>query len=89
MKTDDIIVANLKCNACATTIRKELLKIEGVKNALVDVERDVVTVSHEGVDRGVIVSKLHLPGYPEATKKNGLLLQLKSYASCIIGRLNN
>jgi hypothetical protein len=27
--------------------------------------------------------------WPEATEKNGLLLQLKSYTSCMIGKINN
>ena len=28
-------------------------------------------------------------GYPEATEENGLLLQLKSFASCMTGRVHN
>ena len=89
MKTEDIIIANVKCDGCATTIKKELLKIKGVKNAVVDLDRDMVTVSYDDfVDRNRIIHQLHSLGYPEATEKNGLLLQLKSYASCMIGRLN-
>jgi copper chaperone CopZ len=89
MKTEDIIIANLKCSGCATTIKRELIQIRGVKNAIVDVEKDMVTVSYGDVDRDVIVNKLHSLGYPEATEKNGLLLQLKSYASCMVGKMNN
>lgn len=89
MKTENIIVANVKCNGCATTIKKELLHIKGVKNAAVDVENDMITVSYEDINRDVIVRKLHSLGYPEATEKNGLLLQIKSYASCMIGKMNN
>ena len=88
MKTENIIVANVKCSGCATTIKKELLQISGVKNAAVEVEKDMVTVSYEDVDRDVIVRKLHSLGYPEATEKNGLLLQVRSYASCMIGKMN-
>jgi len=88
MKTENIIVANVKCSGCATTIKKELLQISGVKNATVEVEKDMVTVSYEDVDRDVIVRKLHSLGYPEATEKNGLLLQVRSYASCMIGKMN-
>lgn len=89
MKTENIIVANVKCSGCATTIKKELLQISGVKNAVVEVEKDMVTVSYEDVDRDVIVRKLHSLGYPEATEKNGLLLQVRSYASCMIGKMNS
>jgi copper chaperone len=89
MKTEKIYIANLKCNGCATTINNELLKIIGVNNVKVDTESDSVDVSYENVDRDIITSKLHSLGYPEATEKNGLLLQLKSYASCMVGRINN
>jgi len=89
MKTENIIVANVKCSGCATTIKMELLQISGVKNAVVEVEKDMVTVSYEDVDRDVIVRKLHSLGYPEATEKNGLLLQVRSYASCMIGKMNS
>jgi len=89
MKTEKITVANLKCNGCATTIKNELEKIDGVKNVEVEIETDTVTLSHEEIERKVIINKLHSLGYPEATEKNGLLLQLKSYTSCMIGTINN
>jgi copper chaperone CopZ len=89
MKKEKIMVANLKCNGCATTVKKELQKIEGIQTVEVDIENDCVDVSYENVDRDVIIKKLHALGYPEATEKNGLLLQLKSYASCMIGRVSN
>jgi copper chaperone len=89
MKNEKIIVANLKCNGCATTVKIELLKIIGVKSVDVDIEHDSVSLSYENVDREEIIKKLHSLGYPEATEKNGLLLQLKSYGSCIIGKISN
>lgn len=89
MTTEKIIIANLKCSGCATTIKKELEKLEGVQNVIVDPETDSVDLSYENIEREVIVQKLHSLGYPEATEKNGLLLQLKSYASCMIGKINN
>ncbi len=89
MKTEKIIIANLKCNGCATTIKKELLKINGVRDVEVDIDNDAITLSSENVERDVILKRLHTLGYPEATEKNGLLLQLKSYTSCMIGKVNN
>lgn len=89
MKTEEIIIANLKCNGCASTIKKELSSLVGVKEVAVDVEKDAVNVTYENIDRESIISKLHSLGYPEATEKNGLLLQLKSYGSCMVGRINN
>lgn len=89
MKTENIIVANLKCSGCATTIKKELQQLTGVATVEVNNEKDEVTVSYEGVDRSAITDKLHSLGYPEATEENGLLLQLKSFSSCMVGRINN
>ena len=88
MKTEEITVANLKCNGCASTIKKELLKIEGIKSVEVAIEKDSITLSHENVFRDIIINKLHSLGYPEATEKNGLLLQLKSDTSCMMGKIN-
>ena len=89
MKTESIIVANLKCSGCASTIKKELLQLAGVETVTVDNKKDQVTVSYENIDRTKITQKLHSLGYPEATEENGLLLQLKSFSSCMVGRINN
>ncbi len=89
MKTEKIYIANLKCGGCATTITNELSKLEGVQNVSVDKETDSVSLNYENVNREIIINKLHDLGYPEATEENGLLLQLKSYASCMIGRVHN
>lgn len=89
MKTEEIIIANLKCNGCASTIKKELSSLVGVKEVAVDVEKDAVNVTYDNIGRESIINKLHSLGYPEATEKNGLLLQIKSYGSCMVGRINN
>lgn len=89
MKTEKIYIANLKCGGCATTITNELSKLEGVQNVSVEKDTDSISLSYENIDREIIINKLHDLGYPEATEENGLLLQLKSYASCMIGRVHN
>ncbi len=89
MITEEIKIANLKCGGCATTITKELLKLEGIDQVSVNNNNDSVTVTYKDDVRDTILQKLHQLGYPEATEKNGLLLQLKSYSSCMIGKINN
>ncbi|MEY4432130.1 MAG: hypothetical protein RLZZ44_260 [Bacteroidota bacterium] len=89
MKTEKIKIANLKCGGCATTIKKELLELDGVTKVKVDNDTDSVTVTYIIGVRDSIIHKLHHLGYPEATEKNGLLLKLKSYSSCMIGKINN
>jgi copper chaperone CopZ len=89
MKTEKLLLANIKCSGCATTIKNELLKIKGVENITVDIENDSIDLSYNETDRELIIHRLHSLGYPEATEKNGLLLQLKSYSSCMMGKINN
>jgi copper chaperone len=89
MKTEKIIIANLKCAGCENTIKKRIAEINGVKVVSVNHDEDIVTVQAEdSVDRKQITDVLHKLGYPEATEENGLLLQIKSYASCMVGRLS-
>jgi copper chaperone len=88
MKTEKILIANLKCGGCENTIKTKLSEIEGVETVVVNQEEDSVTITHnEKVNREAFTKKLHSLGYPEATEENGLLLQLKSYASCMVGRM--
>jgi copper chaperone CopZ len=89
MKTAEIKIANLKCGGCASTIKKELLQLEGVNEVNVNNDTDSVRVAYNEEVRESIVNRLHELGYPEATEKNGLLLKLKSYSSCMIGKINN
>lgn len=89
METEKIIIANLKCSGCENTIKAKLSEMEGVESVIVNHEEDSVTITHSGkAKREDFTKKLHSIGYPEATEENGLLLQLKSYASCMIGRIN-
>lgn len=89
MKTEKIIIANLKCHGCENTIKNKLSVMDGVKSVIVNHDDDSVTINYDGsIERKTFTDKLHDLGYPEATEENGLLLQLKSYASCMAGRLS-
>lgn len=90
MKQETILVANLKCHGCANTIRKNLSLLNGMKQVEVDHENGEVKIEYEdSLNRKTITVNLLKLGYPEATEENGLLTQLKSYASCVIGRIND
>jgi copper chaperone CopZ len=89
MKTE-IIIANLSCGGCVTTISKKLSDISGVENVAVDLETNTVSVDHkETVHREQLTQMLFSIGYPEATEQNGLLLKLKSLSSCLTGKIAN
>ncbi len=83
-----LFVANMKCSGCAHSIQTKLGEINGVDSAMVDLENDAIDISYDSLTtRSTIIQKLHDMGYPEAIEENGLLLQLKSYANCMIGRM--
>jgi copper chaperone len=89
MKKEEIIVANLKCGGCANTIKKAIYAIEGVNEVIVDVDNSAVAVECiEEIERKVLAEKLNSLGYPEATEKNGLLLMIRSYGSCMAGKFS-
>ncbi len=90
MKTEKFLIANLKCGGCENTIRSKVSEIDGVESVVVNHDDDSVTITHSGnAKREEFAKKLHSIGYPEATEENGLLLKLKSYASCLVGRVKN
>ena len=65
MKTENIIIANLKCNGCATTIMNELKKIAGVKTVAVDFDDNSVEITTlSNVKRNQLIEKLLSLGYP-------------------------
>lgn len=89
LKTEIILIANLKCGGCEHTIKSKLMELDGVESVDINQEEDSVTIHHRGFSsREDFTNKLHDLGYPEATEENGLLLQLKSYASCMLGKIN-
>ncbi len=90
MITDDFLVANLKCSGCAKTIQNKLSEIPGVLTVKVDPEQASVKVEHEeGTLRSSLSEQLKTLGYPEIGDDNNLLTQMKSYASCMIGKLSD
>ena len=89
MINEELKVANIKCSGCAHTFQTKLAEIDGVADVSVDVENDAIKLNYDKTEvRGRVIEKLHTLGYPEATEENGLLMQLKSYASCMVGRMN-
>ncbi|HSG67767.1 MAG TPA: heavy-metal-associated domain-containing protein [Bacteroidales bacterium] len=88
MKTETIVVENLKCNGCANSIRRELTWIGEVINVEVDVDESIVKVDYTSKNnmREIFVDKLRKLGYPE--EGTGKMNQrVKSYVSCAIGKM--
>jgi len=88
MKTEKIIIENLKCHGCANTITKGISKMDGVSKVDVLVEESSVSVEYDEAlqNRENIVKKLAKYGYPEQGNNN-LKSEVVSYVSCAIGRV--
>lgn len=90
MKTEKIIVENLKCGGCINTIQNKLMSVEGVKKVSANKDNSEITIeADDEVSRETLCSKLKAAGYPEQGTDNNLITQIKSYGSCMIGKLSD
>lgn len=84
------IIQNLKCGGCANTITKAMNSLEGISQAVVDIENNSVTFEYTEEDQLVIAEKkLSDLGYPIDKDPNSLLKKAKSYVSCAVGRMSD
>lgn len=90
MKTEKIIVENLKCGGCINTIQNKLMAIEGVKKVTANKDNsEVIIEADDVVSREILSGSLKSAGYPEQGSDNNLITQIKSYGSCMLGKLSN
>ena len=87
MNTESFEVENLKCQGCANSVKKRLMKEQGVSAVDVDLDEGKVKVAFtHSPERARIAEVLAELGYPEQGTGN-LFQKGKSYVSCAIGRL--
>lgn len=88
MIKETLNIANIKCGGCAHSITTKLEEIEGIDAVAVDFNEGTVELSYDTeTTKTEALNKLSDMGYPEATEENGLLMQAKSYANCMIGKM--
>lgn len=81
-----LIVNNIKCGGCETTVRDRLSKIEGVTNISADSATGAVEFDYvDELAFEKVREKLNNLGYTE-TDPN-LIDTAKSYVSCMIGKM--
>ena len=92
MKTE-IVIDNLKCGGCASTIKKTVGEFTGVQQVNVDIEHETISIEHiDTINLHSILDKLKSIGYPEKGTLHGidkLATSAKSYVSCAIGKMAN
>ena len=88
MTTETIIVENIKCAGCMTSIKDGLMKLSGVRTVEINKDEEKVTIIGENYKREEVIAKLSSMGYPESGH-NDLMHKAKSYVSCAIGKMSN
>lgn len=84
-----IQIENLKCGGCANTIKKGLLKLDGITDVEINIETSEVQISTDDNELIIAVKeKLSSLGYPEVGESNTVLKKAKSFVSCAVGRIN-
>ena len=85
-----INILNLKCNGCASTIKKGLLSIEGVNEVEVTLENSEIKINEVSDTLfTTIKEKLSKMGYPEVGDANTMMHKAKSFVSCATGKMSN
>ena len=86
---ETISIQNLKCGGCETSVKVGLEKLEGVEKVIrVDAETGEVELElSENLDVKSLKDKLNKMGYPMVDDENTLGMKIKSYASCMVGRV--
>jgi len=80
-------VNNIKCGGCENSIKKSILKIEGVEALNIDLDSSDITLEYaEESTLEKVKNKLNSMGYPEDDPS--LAQNVKSYISCAIGRVS-
>ena len=89
MKTS-IIVQNLKCGGCASTITSKISEIENISDIHIDVDKCRVSFNFiNDTDALAVKNKLRALGYPSIDDDNNLIYKAKSIVSCATGKLSN
>lgn len=84
-----LVIQNLKCTGCASTISSKLTDFDFVHSVLVDVEASTVELIYEYESNlPQLQEALRKLGYPVLGEINSLSTKAKSFVSCAIGRMN-
>ncbi len=84
-----LVLQNLKCTGCASTITSKLTDFDFVHSVMVDVEASTVEVIYElEINLPILQEALRKLGYPVVGEANSLTTKAKSYVSCAIGKMN-
>ena len=83
-----IIIQNLKCECCTSTIAKKLSVLHDIHDVKVNLNRSEVAFDYDG-ELNLLDAKetLKIIGYPEIGTENSWSTKAKSYLSCAFGKM--
>ena len=85
-----IVIQNLKCGGCASTISTKISALDNINSVLVDVETSTVSFEASSEeDITLVKNKLAAIGYPAEGEDNSMVSKAKSFVSCATGRMSN
>lgn len=88
----DILVENIKCGGCASSIRSKLLGAKLATDVKVDIASGAVHLRGDPARRTETAALLASMGYPEAGTVEGVkaaTAKARSFVSCAVGRIDN
>lgn len=72
MKTENILVENLKCDGCAATIKNKISEMADIESVEINMDKKMVCITHRGtISRESFADMLNSIGYPEIVVKHG------------------
>ncbi len=89
--TMNIMVENIKCGGCVSTITKKLNAKFNTNSVKINIEQGVVNIDIEDSKRNEITKALLNLGYPETNSIHGFSsakAKAKSFISCAIGKMD-
>lgn len=87
-----IIVENIKCSGCVSTIKDKLTKLYNTDNINIDVENGIIDIDLADNNRESVIKDLLNLGYPEINSTKGFTktkAKAKSFVSCAIGKMHS
>ena len=85
-----LIIENLKCGGCTSTIIKQLSAIDEGETVQVDAESETVSFAAPAEQLDLVKQRLRTLGYPERGSilgLRGMAAKARSYVSCAIGKI--
>jgi len=86
-----IVVENIKCGGCASSITKKLNEVFDTENIDINIEKGLIDIDIDESRKNELTEVLLGLGYPESDSVHGFdsaKAKAKSFVSCAVGRMD-